>query len=123
MDLAVLDDITRTIEVLHPATKLPIGLEITLYSMENKAVKQAQRLIQNKRMAMKSEDVTAEILERQNLELLASAFCSWEWKGEATFKGEKLEFNKDNVMKVLSVGWIKDQVNIALGDTASFFPN
>ena len=123
MDLNILSDITRTIDIKHPGTKEPIGLRVELVSQENPVYKAARRVILNERMKMEPDAVTPEFLENQTVSLLASAFKSWEWLGDACFNGEKLECTPANIKKLLGVGWIKNQIDLELGKVADFFPS
>lgn len=119
MDFGNFDDMTKTIDI--KVNGEPTGLKITVLSKESDAVKSAQRSLINQRMKMKEGDITAEAMEKQERRLLSAAVVGWEWGGDSNFKGEKLEFNKENLTKVLMIDLIKNQIDQGVGDIGGFF--
>lgn len=121
MDLNILSDITRTIDIISPVDAKPTGLKLTICSEENPAVKKTKRKIDNEKISLIGEDVTAELSERMSIDYLCSFVKGWEWDGDADFSGVKLEFTADNVRKVLSVGWIRRQLDLEAASIKGFF--
>jgi hypothetical protein len=120
-DIATIVPTTRTIDILHPATKEPIGLRIDLRPESHPAVREAVRKITNDRLNLRGK-LSAERMEANRLEVLIASIDGWSWEGDTTFEGEKLAFAEPNVRKVLKkLPWIRDQVDIALAETEEFF--
>lgn len=120
-DIATIIPTTRTIDILHPATKEPIGLRIDLRPESHPAVREAVRKITNDRLNLRGK-LSAERMEANRLEVLIASIDGWSWEGDTTFEGEKLAFAEPNVRKVLKkLPWIRDQVDIALAETEEFF--
>lgn len=120
-DIATIVPTTRTIDILHPATKEPIGLRIDLRPESHPAVRDAVRKITNDRLNLRGK-LSAERMEANRLEVLIASIDGWSWEGDTTFEGEKLAFAEPNVRKVLKkLPWIRDQVDIALAETEEFF--
>lgn len=121
MDLSSVKPVDRRVDIKHPVTREDTGLVFVLKPYSDPSVKAVQRRLANTRLR-NGRKITAEQLEDAKLEVLCAAVSGWEWNGEATFGGEKLEFNAANVRKVLkSVDWIREQVDEELGDDAAFF--
>lgn len=111
----------RTIDILHPATKEPIGLTIKLRPESHPAVREAVRKTMNDRLSGRGK-ITAERLEANRLEIIIAAVGGWAWQGDTNFEGSKPEFAEPNVRKVLKhLAWIKEQVDQALAETDEFF--
>lgn len=123
MDIFSIKPSTATVDIRHPATQEPIGLTIRLLPMSDKAVKAVQRRNANELYRARGMKITAEKAEANRLDILVAAVEGWEWSGDASFNGEKLECTPENVRKVLKVDWLREQVDEALGDDASFFGN
>ena len=121
MDLSTLEAKQRRISLRHPATSEPIGLHLTLRPLDSPEVEKVRRRNINKRLAARNQRLTAEQIEANAKDLLVAAVAGWEWDEEATFEGEQLKFNEDNVRKVLSVRPLREQVDEELGDDAAFF--
>lgn len=120
-DIATIIPTTRTIDILHPATKEPIGLRIDLRPESHPAVREAVRKITNDRLNLRGK-LSAERMEANRLDVLIASIDGWNWEGDTTFEGEKLAFAEPNVRKVLKkLPWIRDQVDIALAETEEFF--
>ena len=120
-DIATIVPTTRTIDILHPATKEPIGLRIDLRPESHPSVREAVRKITNDRLNLRGK-LSAERMEANRLDVLIASIDGWCWEGDTTFEGEKLAFAEPNVRKVLKkLPWIRDQVDIALAETEEFF--
>lgn len=121
MDIASITATERTVDIKHPANGEPIGLRVTLLPDSDAKVVAARRKFLNERL-QRGKKITAEVIEAQQTSLIAAAVNGWDWAGEATFRGEKPEFNEANLRKVLKeLPWIKAQLDEELGDEAAFF--
>lgn len=124
-DLAAVTPVSRDIEILHPKTNQPTGLVIKLLPPSDPRVRKARnRAIQEQVLAQRRRvELTDDQKEMGVIKHLAAAVEGWEWRGDATFNGEKLSFNEKNVHAVLKVEWIRHQIDTELGDEAAFFPD
>lgn len=138
MDILAIQPTTITVDIKHPATGAPIGIQIECVSLEDDRVKAVERVIKNKALRGGRNVMTAERIEDNTINLLAAAVVGWKWEKPliSPANGKKpavygdqpdLEgdanpaFNRINVGKVLAVGWIAHQIDTALGDEAAFF--
>jgi hypothetical protein len=129
MDLLDLKPKADTIEVIlnHPVTLEPIAKEdgtemsITVYAPHSKVYKEALHEQINRRLqkAQKSKkfSLTSEEAEQSALEVLSRV--TKEWDIVLGGKTPKLDF-QSAVDLYRDYPWIKDQVEEALNDTASF---
>jgi hypothetical protein len=127
MDLSSITASANTVEIRHPATSEPIGLTINLRPPTHPDVKAVNRKLMNETLKARGGKLTAEKLEANSMDRLVAATESFAWgagaDGEpASWNGEKLEATHANVRNVYTKApWIKQQVDEALGDEASFF--
>ena len=124
MDLSAITPSTIKVEIKHPGTGAPTGLVIECASLESEPVKRVQRAITDKVLRSRNRKPTAEQIEENAVEVIAAAVVGWEWKDGATWEGgKKLDFSLANVRTVVSVPWLRQQLDEALGDEAAFFGN
>lgn len=140
MDLATIKPSERTIEILHPATELPIGIRVSLLSIEDDRMKSIRRQITDNSLKLqaKNKAFKAEELERNQNMLMFTGTNGWEWynpTGEEgdkgydpdampDFNGEQLPYNQKNFIAMAEeFYWFADQVQEAIGDTKAFFGN
>lgn len=123
MDIASITPQPFTYSVVHPSTGEPIGLSVRLLSTEDKRWKAVERRITdeaNKRR-MRGKPLTAVEIEQNRVDLIASVVDGFEFDKGVTFNGEELEFNSESVAKLLSVDWIRNQLDEALSEPSHFF--
>jgi len=140
MDLSTLKPSERTIEILHPATDLPIGIRVTLLSLEDDRMKSIRRQITDNSLKAqaKGKSFKSDELERNQHMLMFTGTTGWEWynpTGEEgddgydpdqmpSFQGEKPAYNQKNFLAIAKeLYWFADQVQEAIGDTKAFFGN
>lgn len=122
MDLSKIVAIEKEIDITHPVSGEPIGLRIKLLPGSTKQVEKVRREIANERISKGDKKFTADDLENGAYRIVIASVSDWEWLGDTTFKGEKPECTAANVRKVLdALPWMKDQIDRAISDTASFF--
>jgi len=130
MDLSKLSLTTASeegvrMELYHPVTEVSFDPPIyfTVVGVDSERYQKAQKDLMNKRLKKAQArnrirfQATAEELEQDNIELLARCILSWEnieWEGEA------IKCNFENAKKLLSVQWIREQVDLFIGDRANF---
>jgi len=124
MDILAIQPTTITIDIKHPASSEPIGLQIECTSLEADAVKAVERAIKNKALRGGRNSMTAEKIEDNTVDLLAAAIVGWKWDdGLSLGELRNPPLTKVNVVKLLQVGWLAKQIDTALGDEAAFFAN
>lgn len=137
MDLADIRPSDRTIEILHPKTDEPIGLRVTMVSMDDDRMKRLRREITNRsqKLAQKQKSFSAEEIDENANRILYTATTGWEWynptsgdsydpEAQARFNGEVPEFTQRNFLEVIkSLAWVKRQLSDELDEMKDFFAN
>ncbi len=127
MDLSKLKPIERIVEILHPQTEEPIGVRVTVMSLNDERLKKVRRKFLDSRLQLEArgKHLKAETVEENRDELAFSAMIDWEWYlPEVNFEGTKPSFNKSNVFKVFAqLPWFRLQIEQAFEDEKAFFSN
>lgn len=138
MDLSEIKPVERIVEILHPKSDAPLGLRVSLRSINDPAMKAAKRRIQDEktRLDKAGKILKAERIEENQNDLIYGAMTGWEWynptgkqgdegfdpNADLTFKGKKPEFNKPSVLMVLNeLEWVVDQLADAISEEKAFF--
>lgn len=136
MDVSAIKPVESILEIVHPGTNEPLGIKVSLLSLDDDALKKAKRKIQDASnvLTRKGKSFSAEQIEENTNLLLFTAMTGWNWgqypvrengvgrMEEATFHGEKPPYNVATVYKVFNeLPWFRDQVGEKVGDTKSFF--
>jgi ATP-dependent protease HslVU (ClpYQ) ATPase subunit len=122
MDILAIKPNTIIVQIQHPASSEPIGLQIECVSLEDDRVKAVERAIKNKALRGGRNSMTAEKIEDNTVDLLAAAIVGWHWDDGLSLGDLKNPpLTKVNIVKLLEVGWVAKQVDSALGDEAAFF--
>lgn len=124
MELDDIKPIVRTVDILHPGNDEPLGITVDMISMNDPKIKKILRRYLDEKLALeaKGKHVKGEEFIANTNMLIFQSMTGWDW-GDNTFKGEVPDFNQRNVFLVLDEKpWFRDQLNLALGDHASFFP-
>lgn len=113
--------------LVHPATRQALldaetgeQYYLLLAGQDSDIWKKAQRKITNKRLANRNRaKVTAEELEDENLEVLAS--CTLGWGPKMVLDGITLEFSLSNVLKVYRrLPWAREQADEFISDRGNY---
>lgn len=118
---------TMTLQLRHPVTdellfadedkKMPVS--VTLYGQASKQYRNAINAMQNRSLKRDKKKVTAEVLREEGIELLVACTAKW---NHLVVDGEKVA--DENAYRALysnaEYGWLKDQVDVGLGDTSAF---
>jgi len=115
-----------SLELEHPVTGEPLlhdgePMTILLAGTDSAAYRNKQREIQNRRLMRASKGRKPDFsgLDSEALELLAA--CTLGWSG-LILGGEALEFSESEARKLYEAhGWIKEQVDVFVGERANFF--
>jgi hypothetical protein len=113
-----------TLTIADLKTGAPTSMKITVLGADCDAYRERQRLFQRARVDRMNKarrmTVTPEEIEAEAIELLVEVTTGW-----SGFKlnGADLPFTRDNVRLVYKrYGWIREQVDQAVGDRANFLP-
>ena len=133
MDLSTIKPSERTIEIEHPATGQPLGVRVTVVSLDDDRLKRTKRNITDESLKLqaKGKSFKVEELERNSKALLFGATTGWEWysptgdkKDAPTFEGSVPEYNQKNFYAVIdALPWFGEQIREALEDSKGFFDN
>lgn len=140
MDIANIKPTERTIEIEHPYTGQPLGIRVTLVSLDDDRLKRIKRNITDESLKLqaKNKSFKADDLDRNAKALLWAATTSWQWynptgnegdagydpEAHAKWDGEVPEFNQRNFYDVVEKQtFIADQIREALEDARGFFGN
>ena len=111
-------------EILNPATGVPVGAFITVAGTDSKTYQDAQHKISNKRMKKVSGRTgmrylpTSEEVEVESIELLARCTLGWE---NIEWEGQSLPFNLENAKTIYTeLLWLREQVISAMEDRSNF---
>lgn len=121
MDLSAIKATEKTVDIKHPATGLPTGLQLTIVPMTDQRVQAVQRKTTNARLAKRNAKLTSEQLEAEARELMDAAVVGVTWGGTASLHGEKPKHSPETVKALLDIDWIRKQVDEELSDQESFY--
>lgn len=129
MDFSELKPAERIIDILHPKTKQPTGIKVTVLSMEDDRVKKVKRKILDERLRLEArgKNFKSDDIEENKMTLMFALVTGWEWgknaEGEEAFFGkEKPTFNLAKFREVLdALPWFSNQIQEAVSDDESFF--
>lgn len=120
MDLSNLKPSTSEVPILDPANGQPTGLVFeVVYVNDDRYERHSYERV----VAESGENGVPSYAtyKRKRIDQVAGACVGWRWDGEASFRGEKLEFSTDNLREVLAVNEVRDQVEKALNNKKLFF--
>lgn len=139
LDTAVACEKPYEFELVHPASKDPLGVFISVVGPESAAFKARVRREINrdrrkdfeaKRKGKDAEPQTIEEDEAFSISLVANLVTGWrtvkDGKSESViyWKAEKLEFTPDNLNRWLThFSWVRLQINEAASDLGNFLGN
>lgn len=138
MDISGLTPGERTVEITHPATGNPLGVRVTLCSIDDESLKKLKREITDERLKLeqRNKSIKADDIERNAQRLLWTAARGWEWYNPTgnvgdegydadalpDFNGEQPAFSQKNFVAVIAkLAWFSAQLYEELDDTKSFF--
>lgn len=131
----------RIIEILHPGTEQPLGIKVSICSVDDERMKKIKRVFSDRALKLqrKGKGFDAADIDANLNELCFTAMSGWVWErpiiepatatkepvyGEApTFDGDTAPvFNRVNVDKIFArLPWFRDQIETAIGETKDFF--
>jgi len=123
------------VELYHPSTEEDTGIFITVLGKDSDEFQKISRQQNKKRIDRMTKNgfrpnkatPSQEELDANGLELLAACTIGWktidgdEEKDTILFNGEELNFSVGAAKKLYTERpWVKEQVDIAIGDRANF---
>jgi hypothetical protein len=124
MDISGLFEHERlfNLDLLHPATEKPLGIQFNIRSSESDEAKRVERrhLDDTLERTQRGKLVKADAAIRRENEKAASYIAGWDW-GDNTYKGEKPEFSFAKALEIIEAeSWIYSQVIEAAKKLANF---
>jgi len=123
--LASADSEGVKMELYHPVeeTSFDPPVFLIVVGMDSDVYQKAQRDLRNKQFKKMQKrnrirlDMTVEETEQNAIELLAKCILGWE---NVEWEGSPLPYNQDNAKKLLSINWVREQVDEFIGDRRNF---
>ena len=105
----------------HPVTGDELDATIKVYGKDSSVFQNAIKQRAKAQIARKSKDIDLDANDKDSIELLAD--CTQGWSGIAEGSKE-LVFSRDAAIALYTkYKWIREQIDIAIGDRANFFIN
>lgn len=109
---------------MHPKTTAPLGIKISIMSLDDERLAKIKRNFQDERTRLESKGkyLKAIDVEENKIELIFAAMTGWTWEGEANWHGEKPAFSAAKVKEILNAApWMRTQLENELGEVERFF--
>lgn len=140
MDIANIKPIERTMEIVNPGTGAPLGVRVSIMSIDDDRLKRIKREITDERLKLdqKGKAPKSDDIERNGERLLFAATTGWEWYNPTgkeggkdydkdampSFNGEVPDYNPKNFYDIIrSLPWFADQIRDEIDETKAFFDN
>jgi hypothetical protein len=128
-DLAKVKPVEVLLDIKLPGTSRSAGVTVQLMSLDDARMSKLKRSIIDRRQKLETKGKTfsAEEIDTNGAEICFASIIGWEWGkdedgDDATFRGEKPEFTRANVMAVFAeLPWFREQIDVKLGERESFF--
>lgn len=123
-DLASIEYVEKTIQIVHPATKEELGVAVTIMSPDDKRMEAIKTKILDQQLKLQAgnKNLKADQIKHNRDMILFRAITGWEWSKDATFDGEKPELTQRNVLAVFEkLPWFRNQVDEGFSELESFF--
>lgn len=119
-----------TIDIRHPKTNLPLGIQITVCGSDSETCKRIQRKQINRRLELSARSrnnkvaMTAEEIEAEALDILVSCTKGWNTGDRKEIEladDEWLPCTPENVRRVYEeLPWLREQIDQEIGDRSNF---
>lgn len=138
MDIGNIKPTERTVEIKHPGTGQPLGVRVTVMSINDDRLSRQKRAFRDEanRLASKGKYMKADQEEENSNMLLFAATTGWTWynptgeEGDAgydadampQFNGGQPEYNQRNFFEVVrNLPWFGAQLIAEIDDEKGFF--
>ncbi|WP_202881064.1 hypothetical protein [Sinorhizobium medicae] len=121
--LANIEDQDRgsEMELRNPATGQPTGLKLTVAGPDSLTQRRSRLQMSDELAEIARADGTVSAEEREKAAIASLARCVLRWK--VVHGGRELPCTHANIVRLLSVAWVREQVDAFAGDRANFFPD
>ena len=126
-DLANLDALTENqdagipLAVRHPVTQEPMGWTIRVAGVDSERVKKVLKRQRNSRLKNAQRQLTADLLDAQNREVLVACVISWSFDEDVSINGEQPECTPEKADQLIRRWpWLGAQIEERAQDTAAF---
>lgn len=121
MDLKPTEDPVK-VDILHPTTKMPLGLSVFVYGMDSEVYRNKHAELQAKRLSKVGpgkQRLSAADLEEDALVLLAH--CTASWSENFGYNGKLVPCTPDNARQVYKdLDWLREQIDSAVSNRDLF---
>ena len=109
------------VKLKHPVTGDELDATINIYGKDSSVFKNAIKQRAKAQIARKSKELDLDANDKDNIDVLAD--CTKSWSGIAEGSKE-ITFSRDAAIELYTkYVWIREQIDIAIGDRANFFMN
>ena len=109
------------VKLKHPVSGDELDATIKVYGKDSSVFQNAIKQRAKAQIARKSKDIDLDANDKDSIELLAD--CTQGWSGISE-GGKQIECTRSNAVDIYTkYKWIREQVDIAIGDRANFFIN
>lgn len=137
-DISNIKPVERPIEIKSPVNGAPLGIRVTVMSIEDERLKRIKREITDESLRLQSRNKHFKMadIEANENRILFAASLGWEWynptgaEGDEgydpdampDFHGEQPEFNQKNFMAVIKeLSWFAGQLRNEIDEEKAFF--
>lgn len=125
MELSTLVPSERTYTMRHPATDEPLGIVVSLVSLDDDRLKAVKRKIADKRVHLEARGkrLSAADIDANTNEIIFAAMTGWTWSDGAEWRGNTSPtFDKTTVLDVLNtLEWFRNQLSAEVTAVDRFF--
>jgi|GEM_PF-2907350 len=123
MDISQISPNTVDLNLRHPGTRQPLGIVFTLRSNHDPIVKAATEAFLEKSRAAerRGNPLSVADMKVESAKLSAAAVENIKFTGDGEWKGGKPKFSADLALDMLSVDWIRSQIDKQVQADADFF--
>lgn len=109
----------RWFELLHPVKGEATGVQLLVAGPDSRVQAEAMALMTDELAEAADHDGRVPGRARAECHKRLIARCVLDWK--ASEGGEPVPFSFDRVLRLLSVGWVRSQVDVFAGNRAVYF--
>lgn len=123
MELSDLKPKETVLEMKHPRTGEELGISITIMGFNDPRMKNIRKQFANEEFQRQRRNKadTANDAEKRGRKLCWNAMLGWEWRGDATFHGEKPEFTEKSFNDIIEeLEWFGSQIDTFITEERNF---
>jgi hypothetical protein len=123
MDISTIKVVERTIDIVNPGTKEPLGVTVTIMSPKDERLNKLRDSIAQKQLQLQAKGKVQKVddLHADRRKIIFAAIVRWDW-GTNNWEGEKPELTPAVFRDIdEKASWFVEQINEAFGELESFF--